>query len=416
MMGWIKREIAEWKMPDIKNAYDPFPILTALYASANAKSGATVTWRTALEATTSLACARLIAQGIAQVPYKLMRYDGTNRIPASTDPLFYLLHDSPNEWMTSYEFRETMGLHLVFCGDFFAFINRTGNRITELLPFEPQMVTVKRDGWRLSYEIAIEDGKKMAVPAGSMWHVRGPSWNTWKGLEGVRLARESIGLAMSTEEHGSLVFKNGAYGSGILTTDQMLDTDKSNELRESWQKKLDSGNRFGVGILWGGLKWQPMSAPNDEMQLLETRKFQVEEVCRAFGVDPTMVGYSDKASTYASVEQKYIGHIVHTLAPWGVRIEQSANKQLLTETQRKQGYYTKFMFNGLMRGSAKERAEYFARALGAGGSPPWMTQDEVRELDEMNPMGGNAAVLREPSNVAPASEETTDGEQQGGTA
>lgn len=414
MLDWLRREIAAWSMPGVNN-YDPFPILTALYARANAKSGATVTWRTALEAATALACARLIAQGIAQVPFKLMRYDGANRLPATNDPLYYLLHDAPNDWMTSFELREMMGLHLTFCGGFFAFINRIGGRVTEILPYEPQMVTVVRDGWKLSYEVDIEDGKKHPIPAANMWHVRGPSWNGWGGLEGVKLAREAIGLAIATEEHGSLMFKNGAVGSGVLSTDQMLDKDKATELRESWQARMAGEGRFTTAVLWGGLKWAPMATPNDSAQFLETRKFQVEEVCRALGVDPTMVGYSDKASTYASVEQKYIGHVVHTLSPWGQRIEQSANMQLLTDAQRKQGMYTKLMFNGLMRGSAKERSEYFARALGSGGAPAWMTQDEVRELEEMNPMGGNAATLREPSNVAPTTEGETVGAQSGGT-
>lgn len=392
-----------YRMPIIGNtdAYDPFPILTALFASANAKSGATVNWRTALEASTSFACARLIAQGIAQVPFKLMQYDGTNRRALVKDPLYYLMHDAPNEWMTSFELRETMGLHLVFCGGFFAFINRVGGRIIELLPYEPQMVTVIRDGWKLEYEVQLESGKAQRVPAANMWHVRGPSWNTWMGLDGVRLAREAIGLAIATEEHGSLQFKNGSVTSGILSTESMLDPKKSKELRESWEARTANGKRFSTGILWGGLKWQPTTTPNDQAQYLETRKFQVEEVCRAFGVDPVMVGYSDKASTYASVEQKYIGHVVNTLQPWGTRIEQSANRQLLTESQRAAGDYFTFVFNGLMRGAAKERAEYYAKALGSGGAPAWMTQDEVRELEDMNPMGGNAATLREPSNVTP---------------
>ena len=112
-----------------------------------------------------------------------------------------------------------------------------------------------------------------------------------------------------------------------------------------------------------------------------------------FRVMPIMVGYSDKTSTYASAEQMFLQHVVHTLSPWYGRIEQSADAHLLTETERKSGLYFKFVAAGLLRGALKDRAEYFARALGSGGGPAWMSQDEVRALEELNPMGGEAAAL-----------------------
>ncbi len=102
---------------------------------------------------------------------------------------------------------------------------------------------------------------------------------------------------------------------------------------------------------------------------------------------------SGKATTYASAEQFFLAHVVHTLAVWYARFEQSADVSLLSAGERKQGYYFKFLAGGLLRGALKDRGEYFARALGAGGGPAWMTQDEVRDLEEMNPFGGEAAEL-----------------------
>ncbi len=382
-----------WKMAGT------WDVLTALYAQQNSKSGTSVNWQTALQASSSLACARVIAEGIAQIPCRIMRTDGVNRIPATDSALFALLHDAPNSWMTSYEYREMMGLHLVFCGNHFSFINRYRNGIIELLPFEPQQVTVKRDGWKLTYEVQLEKGERQIVPAVNMWHVRGPSWNGWMGLEGVKLARESIGLAMATEEAGATLFRNGSQPSGLLSTDLGLSPEKAQQLRESWEASNAGGNKLRTAVLWGGMKWTAMSFPNDQMQYLETRKFQVEEICRAFRVMPIMVGYSDKTATYASAEQMFIAHVVHTMGPWYARIEQSANMNLLTSAERKAGLYVKFIVNGLMRGAAKDRAEFYAKALGSGGSPAWMTQDEVRELEELNPKGGTADELREPSNI-----------------
>ena len=130
-----------------------------------------------------------------------------------------------------------------------------------------------------------------------------------------------------------------------------------------------------------------------DAQHLEMRKHQIEEVCRYMRVHPHKVYSTDKTSTYASAEQFAIQHVVDTLGPWYARIEQSADKHLLTKKERRDGYYFKFNANGLLRGSTKDRSDYFAKALGAGGHPGWMTPDQVRELEEMNPMGGDAAKL-----------------------
>jgi len=111
------------------------------------------------------------------------------------------------------------------------------------------------------------------------------------------------------------------------------------------------------------------------------------------GVMPLMVGYSDKTATYASAEQMFLAHVVHTLTPWYTRIEQSIDAHLIGRRDADQGYYAKFVVAGLLRGAMRDRAEYFSRALGAGGSPAWMTQDEVRALEEMNPVGGDAGRL-----------------------
>jgi HK97 family phage portal protein len=133
-----------------------------------------------------------------------------------------------------------------------------------------------------------------------------------------------------------------------------------------------------------GASYSPFTMTGVDQQLLETRKLQVEEICREFRVMPIMVGQSDKASTYASAEQMFLAHVVHTLMPWYQRIEQSADVNLLSDEQRKAGFYTKLNPNALMRGAAKDRAEYYAKGLGSGGAKGWMTQNDVRDLEDMD--------------------------------
>jgi HK97 family phage portal protein len=139
-----------------------------------------------------------------------------------------------------------------------------------------------------------------------------------------------------------------------------------------------------------------------DQQLIETRKHQIEEICRHFGVMPIMVGHADKTATYASAEQMFLAHVVHTLSPWYERIEQSADVNLLTQEDIQQGYYTKFTANALMRGAAKDRGEFYAKALGAGGTKGWMTQNEIRALEEMDPSDDpEADKLPQPTNATP---------------
>jgi len=389
------------------------PFYREVFQALESKTGVNVNWRTAMEAVTAMACARVISEGLAQIPCKLFSEVDEVRTVAKNNKKYKLIHDDPNDWMTSYDFFETMGLHLVFAHNFYCFINHDGENIYELLPFEPQQVTVKRDGWTLSYEVFTDTKMKQEIPAANMWHIRGPSWNTWEGLGGVKLAREAIGLAVATQDHGARIFKNGAKIGGLLSSDQMLNKDKAREVREAWDEVYGGNeNTARTAVVWGGLKYEAMQMLNDNAQFNETRKFQVEEVCRAFRVMPIMVGYSDKTATYASAEQMFLAHVVHTMGPWYARIERSANKFLLSKKEKESGHYFKFLTQALMRGASKDRAEYYSKALGSGGAPAWMTQDEVRGLEELKRLGGSASELPIPTNVGGGTPPAGDTEDQ----
>ena len=385
---------------------------------AGSKSGVNVNYKTAAEVAAAFACARVIAEGLSQVPFKLYReLPNGGREPAKDHKLYKLLSRRPNEWQTSFEFRETVALHLVFCGNAYIWVSRSSGKVIELLPYQPQQVKVVRNGWAVSYKITTEGGE-ITIPANEMWHLRGPSWDGVLGLDAVKLAREALGLALATEEHNARMFINGARVGGILSSESSLKEDQVKTLRESWEKTQGGvGNAFKTAILWGGLKWSPMAMANDEAQMIEQRRFQVEEICRHFRVMPIMVGFTDKTATYASAEQMFLAHVVHTLGPWYARLEQSAEANLLTEKELDAGYYFKFIAAGLMRGAHADRAAYYSKALGAGGSPAWMTQDEVRSLEEMNPMGGAAAALPIATNISkPADPPPPDADTSGNKA
>lgn len=385
-----------------KKASDPYSVLKEFLRQYESQSGVRVNHSTALRAVTAMACARVIAEGLAQVPVKVYRsIPGGGREVARDHPLNEVLTHRPNEWQTSFDYREMAGLHLVLAGGTYAYINRVRGEVKELIPYQPSDVQVDRVDGDIKYKFRVRETEWMPVPSEDVLHIKGPSWNGWMGLDGVDLAREAIGLSVATELHGSKLFKNGAKPGGVLHSDvPNLTEDQRKQIRASWEEvQGGTENAHKTAILWGGLKWMSTAQDNDSAQFLETRAFQVEEVCRAFRVMPIMVGHSDKAATYASSEQMFLAHVVHTMGPWYARVEQAYDAQLLTPQERADGYYTKHTVAGLLRGAHKDRAEYYAKSLGAGGSPAWMTQDEVRELEELNPKGGIAGDLPVATNV-----------------
>lgn len=380
-----------------------------IYGGRESSSGVVVNIDKALETATIFGICRVLADGVAQVPLKMFQKVNGNRVDQSSHPVAMLLSERPNKFQTAFEFFETMMFHLPLAGDFFAFKNVVGRdkKLVELIPLLPGGMTVKRrPDMTMSYEYQAENGERKVFPAESIWHVRGPSWNGWKGMEGVKMARNAIGLGMALEEAHASLHKSGARTSGLLSVEGALSPDKYAELA-AWLDRYEiGGDRYQKAMLLDkGAKFTPYSMTGVDSQHLETRKHQIEELCRQFRVLPVMVGHADKTATYASAEQMFLAHVVHTMTPWYVRIEQSAKVNLLTEEERRSGFYLKFNANALMRGAAEARAKYYSAALGAGGTKGWMTQNDVRDLEEMDRVNDpEADKLPQPTNAGAAAQ------------
>lgn len=355
-------------------------------------SGVSVTKDVALGVATVLACTRVIANGVAQVPFRLYRDDGSTRKAATDHPLYGVIYRRPNKWQTSFEFRETVMFHLLLTGNAYVFVNRVGiaRSVRELIPIDPGRVTVEqRADDSLIYKVNGKNGATQVFDADAVWHLRGPSWDSWRGLDAVHMARDAIGLSLTIEQSQAEFQRGGARVSGVLSVKDKLSAEQFEFLAAWLDRHAPGGDRAGKPIIADReAEFEPFTMTGADQQLIETRKHQIEEICRAFGVMPIMVGHADKTATYASAEQMFLAHVVHTLSPWYERLEQSADTHLLTEDDVAAGLYTKFTPNALMRGAAKDRADFYAKALGAGGSPAWMTQNEVRGLEELDKMDG----------------------------
>lgn len=363
-------------------------LFRAIYGGRETSSGIVLNIERALEVSTVLAICRVIADGVAQVPFKLYREVGGSRSVASDHPLHRLISRRPNRMQSSFEFRETLVFHLLLTGNAFVFINRVGltKKVKELTILLPGAMAVKRlaDG-SLEYRYRAEGGTEQVFPAESIWHLRGPSWNGWFGMDALKLARNAVGLAIALEDAHASMHKNGARPSGLLSVDGSLAPEKYDFLAKWLDKYEIGGERYQKAMILDlGAKFTSFGMSGVDSQHVETRKLQIEEMCRMARILPPMVGHSGQAMTFASAEQIFLAHVVHTLTPWYVRIEQSADGNLLTPQEIDEGYYTKFQPNGLMRGAAKDRGEFYAKGLGSGGSKGWLTQNDVRDMEDMN--------------------------------
>lgn len=360
------------------------PIWANLFSSHKTASGVTVTDDKAMQCSAVYACIRVLAEAIASLPLFIFKKneDGTRDI-ADRHYLYSILHNRPNEYQTSYEFRETLVAHLCLRGNAYIFkeTNKSG-QIVNLVLLNPSKMEVSQDGQFLFYRYTGDDGLINNWTSKEIWHIRGLSSNGVIGLSPITLARESIGLTLKIEEHGARLFSNYARPSGLLTTPGKLSENAGERLKKSWYSAQGGENVHKVAVLEEGLTWTAVGFSAEDSQFLETRNFQVEDIARIWKVPTILIGHSDKAATYSSVEQQMLSFAMHTLRPWLVRIEQSINKNLLNEFEIKQGYFAEHKIEGLLRGDIKSRYEAYA----IGRQNQWLSANEIRQYENLNPI------------------------------
>ena len=368
-------------------------------------SGIIVNPQTALQSAAVYSCIQVLAQSVGMLPLNVYSGDPDGaRETARNHPLWPILHDQPNEYQTSVEFWEMVVLALCLRGNAYAFVNRTtSGRVVELLPLHPDMVRTEMLGdFTLRYHITMPDGSFQDVRPGEIFHIRGLTLNGWLGISPIAYARESIGLALATEKFGGQLFRNGAKMGGVMTHPGKISDVAYNRLKESFDAATSGENAHKTQLLEEGMKFEKISMTADDSQFLETRKYQRSEIAGIFRVPAHMIGDLEKA-TFSNIENLGLQFVNYTLMPWLVRIEKAIKRDLIDKKER-QTISVKFNPSSLLRGDAAARASYLSKALGAGGSPAWITQDEARKIESsfgtiLNPMGGTASELPIATNV-----------------
>jgi len=361
-------------------------------------AGETVTASSVLGLSAAWACVNLLSGTIASLPLMVYRTDAKgSRTIAKDHPLYRVLHDSPNADQTAVDFWEFATASIELWGNAYARIERAQRRVVALAPVRPDIVTVRRlASGDLEYRWT-EDGQAYAVTQADMFHIRGFGGDPLGGLSTLSYGRHAFGLATAIDRAAGSMFKNGMRPSVALTFEKFL----TNEQRDIVEAKLvakyigamNTGRPF---INEGGSKLTPLSINPEDAQMLESRGFSVEEVCRFFGVPPFMVGHTEKTTSWGTgLEQQTLGFQKFTLRRRLKRIEQAIWKQLLTPEDRAAGITIEFNIEGLLRGDSAARAAFYTAMLNAGV----MTINEVRALENLPPVPGGDVPRMQMQNV-----------------
>ena len=363
-------------------------------AGALTQSGASVTPENAMRNTTVLRCVSLLSFAIGQLPLHLQ--NKATKQKATNHPLYRLLHRKPNAWMNSFEFRSLMQQRALQYGGAFALKVRSGNRIIQLVPMANARTTVRqRDDWTLEYEFQRPNGGKIVYQQRDVFHIRyGLSEDGITGLSLVKMAGEAIGLAQQTEKAAARLFRNGMIVGGALKHPGQLSPEAYDRLKASMDDSQGAEEAHRWKILEEGMDMVPAGSSGRDSQALEQRKHQIEDIARAFGVPRPLLGMDD-TSWGSGIDVLGQLFVRYGLNPWFEAWQQAVERDLLTEAEA-DDYEVKFNAGALLRGSMKDQAEFFAKALGSGGHAPWMHQDEVRELQDLPARDDLAQAMGQP--------------------
>ena len=363
-----------------------------------ANSGVSVTDDRALMYSAVFACVRILSESVASLPFIVYERTGGGKRRAHEHPLYRLLHDEPNSEMSAVEFRECMPGNASLRGNAFAKIDWKNGWPVALWPLNPARMHVRREGLSLTYRYHPERGGTMEFEREEILHIKGPSPDGLMGWSPLRIAREAIGLGVAAEEYGARLFSNDARPGGVLQCPEELSDKAYQRLDETWNSRHGGlENAHKTALLEFGTEWKQIGIAPEDAQFLETRRFQVVEIARIFRIPPHMLADLERA-TFANIEHLGLEFVMHSLRPWLVRWEQGVNRVLFTASEKKT-FYAEHLVDGLLRGDIKSRYEAYA----VGRQNGWLSANDIRELENMNPVDGGDVYLV-PLNMIPAND------------
>jgi len=385
-MGILSR-IAEQRASSLQGGSPRDPLIASWFGGGSTSaSGLSVTPDAAMRVTAVYRAVSLLAQTYASLPLGVFREtDDGGKDLDKAHALYPILHDQPNRWQTSFEWREMMAGHFAMRARCYSEIVSTGGKsVAELVPLHPDRVRPFRapDG-RLAFEYSPLDGTARIILQHEMHFLHGLALSSdgVTPLSPIAACREAIGLALAIEEHGARLFGNGTRLGGVLKMPGHVKDDvRRKELLKSWKDAYSGVRNAGkTALLEDGMEWQAMGMTSGDAQFIESRRLQIAEIARIFGVPLHMLSELER-STNNNIEHQGMEFVTHTIRPGAVRWEQAMQRDLFTGSSART-HCAEFNLDGLMRGDSAARGQLYSTMLQNGV----LNRNEVRRLENRNP-------------------------------
>lgn len=374
-------------------------------------SGMVVNEQTAMRISVVYRCVSLIAGTIASLPCEVYRYKGGKSELADDLPAYWLLHDEPNPLMTANTFWKNFLWWALMRGNGYAFISRTQlGAPTAVTLAPPQSVTTNYNASNtaLLYDITMIGGQIRRYEQTSVLHYPFIGWDGKAGRSPLECAREAIGLAAAAQEFNERFFSQGNAADIAMEFPGTVNDDQMKRILDIYARNRSGLEKQRLPLVsTGGATIKRLDFDAEKSQLVDARNFQVEDICRFYGVPPHMVGHTSKSTSWGSgIEEQTLGFVKFTLRDILKGLEQEVNRKLLRSAR----FYCKFNLDALLRADSKGRSEFYKAAVGGTQSPGFMTVNEVRALENLPPLEGGETLFVPVPAAATEKKEATDAE------
>lgn len=381
--------------PSINNAVQVVrsgdPQVIALLGGQSSAAGFPVTPESAMRVSAVYAAVRLLGGAVASLPVSVYREQNGER-EAIEPNLWWLLNEQPIENWTAAAMWEWVMLSICLRGDGFVEIVRKGASVSALRPLHPDHVSVAKKGDTLIYTVTDPDSAAAkTLHQDDMLHFAGFGFNGLRSMSVIQWAAfQSIGVALASDHQAGKLFANGASPKHAILSPNKMNQDQIDGLKNEYKAKMAGSDNAGKPlVLTEGLSVKEMSLSAVDAQLLESRKFQVIDIARAFGVPPHMIGAQETTSSWGTgVEQMTIGFVKFSIQPHITRIRQELNRKLF----RRASPFIEHKMEGLLAGDSKAEGEYMRQSVGGSQGPGWMTINEIRKIKNLPPVAGGDAL------------------------
>lgn len=320
-----------------------------------------------------------LSNDVAKLPKSVKRKVGAYRNDIPEHPVNYLISQSPNALMTSFDFFKVVVVLVIIKGNAFARIKRNAftAKVESFTLWNSEDVKVYKSGDKLVY-----DHKGDLFDAEEVLHFKHFTFDGIMGISLISFAAKQLGISLDSQDFQQTVYKDRGMGYGVIESDLPVKKENKIIIEESFSSKMASASKFKVPMLDEGMKYKSISVTPAEAQFLESNKAGVLDVARWLNIAPHKLKDLTNAN-YSNIQQQSIEHIQDSMLPWIMPMEQEINRKVFSEKE-KADHYVKFNEKVLLRGDLQARKDFYTAMVYSGN----MTRNEVRALEDMNPLEG----------------------------